>query len=126
MIEHISKLKSSFWSEYIWLPPNTTWQTYERKGDGIQYAQFDDLYYSIVTAVVLSIIRFTLERLVKFCSFTLTCLICFFSGRFTYNESSLSDNLPLLINGFHPLHVRCVLSSSVDSSSHLFFLNDDS
>jgi len=61
-MELLQRIRSSFWSEYVWLPPNTTWQTYARKENGIEYAQYYDLYYSLITAVALLIIRFTLER----------------------------------------------------------------
>ena len=62
MAEFINRVRAAFWSEYVWLPPNTTWATYANKADGIQYAQFNDLYYSVITAFALLLIRFTLER----------------------------------------------------------------
>lgn len=62
MIEFINKARETFWSEYIWLPPNVTWSIYAKKANGIEYAQFNDLYYSVITAAVLLIIRFILER----------------------------------------------------------------
>lgn len=60
--EIVYHLRSSFWSEYIWLPPNVTWKTYEQKSNGIEYAQFNDIYYALYTAIFIFIIRFTLER----------------------------------------------------------------
>ena len=62
MTELINRARAAFWSDYIWLPPNTTWQTYADKANGIEYAQFNDLYYSVITAFALIFIRFTLER----------------------------------------------------------------
>jgi len=61
-MEFLNEIRSAFWSEYVWLPPNTTWAIYARKANGIQYAQYNDLYYSLITAIVLLLIRFTLER----------------------------------------------------------------
>ncbi|XP_029833159.1 ceramide synthase 6 [Ixodes scapularis] len=54
-----------FWNEDVWLPPNTTWADI-KKTDKVKYAQFDDLYYGFVVALVLLVIRYTLERVV-FC-----------------------------------------------------------
>lgn len=62
MNNFITKVRETFWSEYVWLPPNTTWATYANKENGIEYAQYGELKYSLITAVVLLIIRYTLER----------------------------------------------------------------
>ncbi|CAG2179487.1 unnamed protein product, partial [Oppiella nova] len=46
-----------FWSEKVWIPPNTTWAQYEDN-----YRHFNDIYYSLITAVLLIGVRLTLER----------------------------------------------------------------
>lgn len=51
-----------FWSEYVWLPPNTTWSVYDRTDGQVQYARFEHLYYALPTALLLLCVRFTLER----------------------------------------------------------------
>ncbi|XP_074597407.1 ceramide synthase schlank [Brevipalpus obovatus] len=56
------RFSDSFWSETIWLPPNVTWRTYEERAGGIEYAQFNDIYFSLLTAIVIIAVRFTLER----------------------------------------------------------------
>ncbi|XP_053209499.1 ceramide synthase 5-like [Panonychus citri] len=60
----INRLSDAFWSESIWLPPNVTWKTYSDRAGGINYAQFNDIYYSLLTAIVILFIRVTLERLI--------------------------------------------------------------
>uniref|UniRef100_A0A131YK10 Ceramide synthetase n=1 Tax=Rhipicephalus appendiculatus TaxID=34631 RepID=A0A131YK10_RHIAP len=54
-----------FWNEDVWLPPNFTWADIKNT-EKVKYAQFDDLYYGFLVALVLLVIRYTLERLV-FC-----------------------------------------------------------
>ncbi|XP_015784362.1 ceramide synthase 5 [Tetranychus urticae] len=58
------RISDAFWSESIWLPPNTTWKIYEDRAGGINYAQFNDIYYSLLTAIVILCIRITFERLI--------------------------------------------------------------
>lgn len=59
----LSRFSKWFWNEDIWLPPNITWEDI-KKTDVIKYAQFNDLYYCLLIAVVLLIVRFTLERFI--------------------------------------------------------------
>lgn len=60
-MESLSQAKQSltswFWSESIWCPKGLTWNDLKP-----EYAQFYDLYYSIITACFLIILRFTLEQ----------------------------------------------------------------
>lgn len=56
------KFNEIFWNENVWLPANTTWATYRNCENGINYAQFNDLYYSLVTALVFLCLRFALEK----------------------------------------------------------------
>lgn len=61
----VHHLRSIFWSEYFWLPPEQfgiTWKTFEQKSNGIKYVQFNDIYYALYTAMFIFIIRFMLER----------------------------------------------------------------
>ncbi|XP_054165549.1 ceramide synthase 6-like [Oppia nitens] len=53
----LTSVRQWFWSEPVWIPPNTTWSLYEDN-----YRHFNDIYYSLITAVFLIGIRFTLER----------------------------------------------------------------
>lgn len=52
------QFRASFWNEHVWMPPNVTWELYESNG----YRHFNDLYYSVYTAVILIAVRFFLER----------------------------------------------------------------
>jgi hypothetical protein len=45
----------------VWCPPNTTWADYE-DDSVVVHAKFHQLYWAFATAVVLFIIRLTLER----------------------------------------------------------------
>lgn len=56
------KFNKIFWSESVWLPPNTTWDTYRNRENGVNYAQFNDLYYSIITAFFFLCVRYVLEK----------------------------------------------------------------
>ncbi|RWS26193.1 ceramide synthase 6-like protein [Leptotrombidium deliense] len=62
VIETVNAFRVWFWNEDIWLPPNTTWETFKSKQNGINYAQFNDLYYAAITSLILIVIRLTLER----------------------------------------------------------------
>lgn len=46
-----------FWSESIWCPPNLTWSDYSPNS-----AKFKDLYYSPLTAVILILLRYVVEK----------------------------------------------------------------
>lgn len=52
-----------FWSEHIWLPRNYTWEDFANT-EKIKYAQFHDLYYALLVAVVLFVVRIVLEKFV--------------------------------------------------------------
>lgn len=58
MLDTIQEYRQWFWTESIWTPPNATWALYEEKG----FRHFNDIYYSAYTAVLLVILRFTLDR----------------------------------------------------------------
>lgn len=58
--ETVRGWSDAFWTERIWTPPNTTWHEYESNG----YRHFNDIYYSLITAVALVIVRLALEKYV--------------------------------------------------------------
>jgi len=58
MLQILGKISNQFWNEEVWTPPNTTWNLYENNN----YRHFNDIYYSLITALVLIVIRLTLER----------------------------------------------------------------
>ena len=60
MSNYLNELSQLFWSEKVWIPPNTTWELYETQ----HYRHFNDIYYSLITALVLIVVRLTLERFI--------------------------------------------------------------
>ena len=62
LVNLFNNVRSTFWSERVWLPPNTSWALYESRVTNIKYARFNDLYWSAITALVLVALRFILER----------------------------------------------------------------
>ncbi|XP_013791341.1 ceramide synthase 6-like [Limulus polyphemus] len=57
-----SRLNSWFWSEDVWLPKNMTWEIIRRQERAV-YAQFSELYNSLLVAIVLLFVRYVLERI---------------------------------------------------------------
>ena len=61
----MSSYSGFFWKEDIWLPPNVTWSdltNYPGGGGEVNYRKFSDLMYPIPAALLLIVIRYTLER----------------------------------------------------------------
>lgn len=50
-----------FWNEDIWLPPNVSW-TDLQSSEKVQYSNFGDLFYPIPAALVIILLRSTLEK----------------------------------------------------------------
>ena len=48
-----------FWDDHFWTPPNATFDLYETA----EYRHFNDIYYSLYSALILLLIRSLLERL---------------------------------------------------------------
>ena len=59
--EKLSAFSQWFWNEDVWLPPGTTW-AHIRDTSKVNYAQIEQLYGSILVAVVLFFVRMALER----------------------------------------------------------------
>ncbi|CAN8003771.1 unnamed protein product [Ixodes hexagonus] len=62
----VRQLGKWFWKESFWLPPNVTWAIIagDAEAPGPKNAQFNDLYYSVFVALVLLVVRYTLEKTV--------------------------------------------------------------
>ncbi|XP_016986995.1 ceramide synthase 6 [Drosophila rhopaloa] len=59
----INKFSSAFWSEHIWLPPNTTWADIAPGSrQDVVHANYKDLIWPIPFAAVVMLVRYTLER----------------------------------------------------------------
>ncbi|XP_063926825.1 ceramide synthase 6-like isoform X1 [Zophobas morio] len=53
----------TFWSEYIWLPPNTTWQDIAPDSSShIQHADYRHLLYPLPMALIMLSLRYVLEK----------------------------------------------------------------
>lgn len=53
----------TFWSEYIWLPPNTTWKDIAPDADpNIQHADYRHLFYPLPMALVIFVLRYVFEK----------------------------------------------------------------
>lgn len=53
----------TFWSEYVWLPPNTTWQDISADAsDDIEHADYRHLLYPLPMALVMLVIRYFFEK----------------------------------------------------------------
>ena len=52
-------ISSAFWSPYIWLPPNVTWEDFESRPDS---AKFNHLLIPIPLALGLVLLRLVLEH----------------------------------------------------------------
>jgi hypothetical protein len=56
----------TFWSEYIWLPPNTTWQDIAPESSTeIQHPDYRHLFYPLPMALVMLYLRYVLEKWVE-------------------------------------------------------------
>ena len=51
-----------FWNEDFWLPPNDTWKSMADTSQGIYRARYEDLYYPLIVAWLLLVIRFFFEN----------------------------------------------------------------
>ncbi|XP_015926266.1 ceramide synthase 6 [Parasteatoda tepidariorum] len=60
-MEILSNINTWFWNDYVWLPPNVTWDDIRDTGT-VKYAQFSDLNYAFNVAIALLIIRYILEK----------------------------------------------------------------
>lgn len=57
------RLNSVFWSEWFWLPSNTTWSSLKNKpGSGVYYPENKDLLVTVALALVLYLIRQLYEK----------------------------------------------------------------
>jgi len=56
------ELSGWFWSESVWLPPNTTWQDVQPDPSHHYYTQFSDLWYPIPAAAFVVLVRVICER----------------------------------------------------------------
>lgn len=63
MAFYFRKFSDSFWSEYIWLPPNTTWADIAPDSNKeIQHADHRHLLYPLPMALVMLVLRFFIEK----------------------------------------------------------------
>lgn len=67
MAYYLGKISETFWSEHIWLPPNTTWSDIAPDAsDKVQHANPNHLFYPLPMALVMLGLRYVLERCVEF------------------------------------------------------------
>lgn len=53
----------AFWSERVWLPPNTTWADIAPGSDpAVKHADYRHLLYPLPMALVMLALRYVLER----------------------------------------------------------------
>ncbi|GBN05727.1 hypothetical protein AVEN_82647-1 [Araneus ventricosus] len=60
-MELLQNINTWFWNDYVWLPPNVTWEDLSNTGT-VNYAQFSDLYYAFKVALALLVVRYFLEQ----------------------------------------------------------------
>lgn len=60
-MEYLHKINTWFWNDYVWLPPNVTWNDISDTST-VNYAQFSDLNNAFKVALALLVVRFILER----------------------------------------------------------------
>lgn len=59
----LSELSTTFWSNNVWLPPNTTWEDIAPGSrPDVDHADYKDLIWPLPMAIILSILRFTVEK----------------------------------------------------------------
>lgn len=59
----IQNFFDTFWSESVWLPPNTTWADIAPGSrPGVNHANYRHLFYPLPMALVMLGIRYLLER----------------------------------------------------------------
>ncbi|KAM7347698.1 ceramide synthase schlank [Cochliomyia hominivorax] len=62
-MEFINKLRSTFWSTDIWLPPNTTWADIAPGSrPDVNHSDYRDLIWPLPLALLVMLIRYSLER----------------------------------------------------------------
>lgn len=57
----LKEINTWFWNDYVWLPPNITWDDISDTGT-VNYAQFSDLHNAFKVALALLVVRYILER----------------------------------------------------------------
>ncbi|KAI4491287.1 hypothetical protein M0802_010220 [Mischocyttarus mexicanus] len=57
----LKNITSAFWSPDIWLPPNITWEDIKPNSEN-KYADYQHLIFPVPMALILLLMRFTLER----------------------------------------------------------------
>lgn len=63
MAEVVRVVLDTFWSEYVWLPPNTTWKDISPDAsDDIEHADYRHLFFPLPMAFVMLTIRYLLEK----------------------------------------------------------------
>lgn len=63
MAYYFQKISETFWSEYIWLPPNTTWADIAPDSSNvIHHADHKHLLYPLPMALVILVLRYFLEK----------------------------------------------------------------
>ncbi|KFM78045.1 Ceramide synthase 6, partial [Stegodyphus mimosarum] len=62
-MEILKSVNTWFWNDYVWLPPNITWE-HIKDTRTVNYAQFSDLYYAFQVALALLVVRYILEQFV--------------------------------------------------------------
>lgn len=63
MASYLKIISETFWSEYIWLPPNTTWADIAPEASKeINHANHRHLFYPLPMAIVLLVLRHFLEK----------------------------------------------------------------
>lgn len=60
-MEILKDINIWFWNDYVWLPPNITWDDVSDTGT-VNYAQFSDLHNGFKVALALLVVRYILEK----------------------------------------------------------------
>lgn len=61
MTNILKNISEIFWSPSVWLPPNTTWDNIAPTPEN-RYADYRHLLYPLPMAIIVLVLRFTLER----------------------------------------------------------------
>lgn len=59
----LQKVRDTFWSTNVWLPPNTTWADIAPGSHpDVNHADYRDLVWPLPMALVVMLVRYALER----------------------------------------------------------------
>lgn len=63
MLGYVRAGLDAFWSEHVWLPPNTTWADLSpNSADGVRHTDHRHLLYPVPMALIMLVLRYLLEK----------------------------------------------------------------